>query len=304
MNNEWWIDFVAGWVSGAASVIACQPLDTILTRLQAAGNKQIQTQAFTTAGTTITGRQLISNYGISSLWKGSSSMIGAVPFQNALLMSGYGFGKRYAAAYDNSNENTNTLLPVFIGGCVGGILQSFLMSPIEWIKVNQQISITNNSTTTAGGTGTNVTKQFLQNKSNLWNRGLTATLLRDGIPHGVWFVSYEYCKTILINNNSSSSSSSSFYKTVTVPIVSGAFAATAAWTVGYPFDIIKTRIQANDNYNNHTIKGVYETGLILIKESNGNIIRGLYRGFTLKLIRAIPASMIGFFTYEYVASSI
>jgi hypothetical protein len=33
-------------------------------------------------------------------------------------------------------------------------------------------------------------------------------------------------------------------------------------------------------------------------------MRGLYRGFTLKLIRSIPASMIGFFTYEYVASSI
>ena len=129
------------------------------------------------------------------------------------------------------------------------------MSPIEWIKVNQQISITNtnnSNTTTAGGTGTNVMKQFLQNKSKLWNRGLTATLLRDGIPHGVWFVSYEYCKTILMSSSSlsekpddddedetsnnssmssssSSSSSSSFYKTVTVPIVSGAFAATAAW---------------------------------------------------------------------------
>ena len=268
MNNEWWIDFVAGWVSGAVSVIACQPLDTILTRFQAAqGNcKQIQTrQALTTAASSLstattitTGRKLISNYGISSLWKGSSSMIGAVPFQNALLMSGYGFGKRYAAAYDNknNNENTNTntnllLLPVFIGGCVGGIVQSFLMSPIEWIKVNQQISITNtnNSNTTTAG-GTNVMKQFLQNKSKLWNRGLTATLLRDGIPHGVWFVSYEYCKTMLMSsssvsekhdedddddedetskNNSSSSSSSSFYKTVTVPIVSGAFAATAAW---------------------------------------------------------------------------
>jgi hypothetical protein len=92
-----------------------------------------------------------------------------------------------------------------------------------------------------------VMKQFLNNKSNLWNRGLTATLLRDGIPHGCWFASYEYCKTIMSSSSSSeiydyeassnkndsdsssSSSSSSFYKTVTVPVVSGAFAATAAW---------------------------------------------------------------------------
>jgi solute carrier family 25 carnitine/acylcarnitine transporter 20/29 len=281
MDNEWWIDFVAGWVSGAVSVVACQPLDTILTRLQAGGNVLVVVQPVQAAGVqaaagvtasatvagagagagttaslsistaTITGRTLISNFGIRSLWKGSSPMIGAVPFQNALLMGGYGFGKRYADNSNNSNNgnsnNSNTLLPVFIGGCIGGILQSFLMSPIEWIKVNQQTSITAISTSSNNTAGTTVMKQFLNNKSNLWNRGLTATLLRDGIPHGCWFASYEYCKTIMSSSSSSeiydyeassnkndsdsssSSSSSSFYKTVTVPVVSGAIAATAAW---------------------------------------------------------------------------
>lgn len=40
----------------------------------------------------------------------------------------------------------------------------------------------------------------------------------------------------------------------------------------------------------------------LVEEANGNIIRGLYRGFMLKLVRAVPASMIGFTTYEFVAN--
>jgi solute carrier family 25 (mitochondrial carnitine/acylcarnitine transporter), member 20/29 len=75
--------------------------------------------------------------------------------------------------------------------------------------------------------------------------------------------------------------------------------------VGYPFDIIKTRIQANYNINNdYHIMSVYQTAIELIKESNGNIVRGLYRGFALKLIRAIPASMIGFTTYEWVAGQL
>jgi solute carrier family 25 carnitine/acylcarnitine transporter 20/29 len=71
--------------------------------------------------------------------------------------------------------------------------------------------------------------------------------------------------------------------------------------VGYPFDIIKTRIQATPHT---TSLGIYDTGKQLIAEANGNIIAGLYRGFGLKLIRAIPASMIGFTTYEWVAGQL
>ena len=67
--------------------------------------------------------------------------------------------------------------------------------------------------------------------------------------------------------------------------------------VGYPFDIIKTRIQSTN-----TSMGIYETGLQLVKESNGDIAKGLYRGFGLKLVRAVPASMVGFTTYEFVAN--
>lgn len=67
--------------------------------------------------------------------------------------------------------------------------------------------------------------------------------------------------------------------------------------VGYPFDIIKTRIQAAPQH-----QGIYTTALELVREANG--IGGLYRGFGLKLVRAIPASMVGFLTYETVAGFI
>lgn len=84
-------------------------------------------------------------------------------------------------------------------------------------------------------------------------------------------------------------------------------------SVGYPFDIIKTRIQATSaaattsaksSSSGAAVLGVYETGLQLIREANGSVLRGLYRGFGLKLVRSIPASMIGFFAYEFVSDSI
>jgi solute carrier family 25 (mitochondrial carnitine/acylcarnitine transporter), member 20/29 len=221
------IDFFAGWCSGAVSVLMIQPLDTILTRLQAtpALSGATSSAAIGTSTVTLQARGLVSNAGVSALWRGSSAMIGAVPMQNALLMGGYGIGKSWNEK--TSAQDQALLSNVFIGGCVGGLAQSFLMSPVELVKVRQQC--VGQSATTAG-------KEVLQgliSPSRSW-RGLNATILRDGIPHGVWFASYEWTKNKLAVQFEGTSG-----EKMTVPLVSGAVAATTAWGVGYPFDIIK-----------------------------------------------------------------
>ena len=79
-------------------------------------------------------RGMVSNFGVASLWRGSSAMIGAVPFQNALLMTGYGAGKRWSESSESSS-NSDVLMGVFVGGCVGGVLQSFVMSPVRIVNL-------------------------------------------------------------------------------------------------------------------------------------------------------------------------
>ncbi len=64
------------------------------------------------------------------------------------------------------------------------------------------------------------------------------------------------------------------------------------------FDLIKTRIQAGSG------KGIFATVKVLVDESGGRVLQGLYKGFLLKLVRAIPASAIGFLTYEKTAKYI
>mmetsp|Transcript_26829 Transcript_26829/g.54171 ORF Transcript_26829/g.54171 Transcript_26829/m.54171 type:complete len:105 (+) Transcript_26829:404-718(+) len=85
---------------------------------------------------------------------------------------------------------------------------------------------------------------------------------------------------------------------IAIPMLSGALAATVAWLVGYPFDLIKTRIQAGSG------NGIVGTARDLVNESGGQVIRGLYKGFTLKLYRSIPASAIGFLAYETAAKAL
>ena len=347
-----WIDFTAGWISGGISTLAIQPVDTILTRMQAnvsihhhnvvpstsssTLNKVTQVSSATSSATSASAamvvrptsifRSMISNFGITSLWRGSSAMIGAVPIQNAVLMTGYGYGKRWTTGSDDddvdnndsSSSRSDVFLGVFMGGCVGGILQSFVMSPIELIKVTQQVigksglaatssvisglfkptTFTSSSSSSSGSATTTI---------SAW-RGLGATLLRDGIPHGVWFASYEYAKVELtkykqqndINNNDNERRNTSSEDEIVIPMLSGAFAATTAWGIGYPFDLIKTRIQAGTSSG-----GIISTAKDIIKESpDGRAFYGLYRGFGLKLIRSIPASAIGFLVYETAAKAL
>ena len=157
------------------------------------------------------------------------------------------------------------------------------------MKVTQQVEGASASSAT-----TNVARGLFST-SGAW-RGLSATMLRDGIPHGVWFASYEYAKTSLALQSRSEGGEENGKADVAIPMLSGAFAATTAWLVGYPADLIKTRIQAGSGE-----RGVLDVTRELIRESGGRPILGLYRGLTLKLCRAIPASAIGFLTYETAA---
>ena len=268
-NNVFMIDLMSGWVSGGVSIFCSQPIDTILTRKQAGSVFQKGGKGSMTA-----------------LWRGSSAMISAVPLQNAMLMAGYGVGKRFA---ENSKPD-NVILSVFIGGCTGGLVQSFLMSPIELIKVNQQVS------------GASLVNAATLVSTNLFSRsigwkGLEATILRDGIPHGIWFASYEYSKRKLeemvdINRNSN-------YNKSFIALSSGAFAAATAWGVGYPFDIVKTRIQASVEP-----KSVLSTIKDILRESKGHPFSNLYKGFSLKLAKAVPASAVNFYVYEAVSQQL
>jgi len=299
-QNEVLVDLIAGWASGAVSIICCQPIDTILTRIQAKPLNFAAPKAHNIGG--VTSQQFrwnttlpssassvsvrsIPSFG-SGLWRGSFAMIGAIPIQNSLLMAGYGYGKRVS---EQQYPDSPNLFGVFIGGIVGGILQSFLMSPVELIKVNQQVH-----TKTSFTSASQEVVLGIFRKKVAW-RGLEATLLRDGIPHGVWFASYEYMKSLLsqeLDPESKGDNSS------IIALSSGSFAAFTAWLVGYPFDLIKTRIQVSGGNQ----KGIMDTAKDIIRESNGRPFAGLYRGFGLKLAKAVPSSAINFFVYEKAVS--
>ncbi len=291
-SDEIVVDLVAGWASGGISVVCSQPVDTVLTRVQANKVDTIRPRSTSTYHIT---KHFIGNNGISSLWRGSSAMIGAIPFQNAIMMAGYGYGKRWSEHHNPDN----VLLGIFIGGCTGGIAQSFLMSPVELIKVNQQVIGRSLSSAT-----NMIASDVASREMNIAWRGLGATLLRDGLPHGIWFASYDYTKDYLEKLRKIDGNENVLLKSnSSIPLLSGAFAAFAAWAIGYPFDIIKTRIQAVEGPGTERLT-VSQATRDILQESKGRPLAFLYRGFWLKIVKAVPASAINFFVYESVANNL
>lgn len=276
-DTNYWVDFVAGWCAGAAGVVLVQPVDTLLTRYQAG----LQPSVLMT---------ISDGKKAAALYRGAWPMIYSVPLQNMLLMGGYGIGQSLYAP-----DDATKYAAIFVSGSLGGVAQSFLMSPIELIKIQrqcQEIVATNTTTTTTTSNNSTASSSILW-KRLVPTRGLGATILRDGLPHGVWFVSYQWCKDYMEDAQ---------YNDIATPLVSGAVAAIVAWTVGYPADLIKTKIQyttTTTTAGEHL--GIWETTRQVVQTSGW---RGLYKGFTWKLVRAIPASMVGFGVYEMVKKQI
>ena len=281
-------DFVAGWVSGVAGLMATQPIDYVLTRLQSGSAAQ--------AGEATGGMR-----GLVGMWRGVMPLVATVPLNNAMLMYGYGVGKGWS-----EKGNSHSYWPIFLGGCAGGFVQSFLQSPVELLKVRLQLAAAGEAPSTGA-----LTLSLLRNDGGgaaalaapvlppLLSKGLTATLLRDVAPHGVWFTSYEWSKRSLERRAAAADpavAAAAAAKGEPPPLstaaqlAAGSYAAFAAWMVGYPADLIKTRCQMEGGPESvrAAVRVVYAEGGIA----------AFYNGLVLKLLRAVPQSAIAFFAYE------
>ena len=256
------IDSAAGFIAGAVVTIVFQPFDSILTQNQYHRRS---------AGAAV--NALLAKGGGPALWRGTLPALALVPLQNALLMTGYGFGARFGGSRaDDEPERAaprKALAPVFFGGCAGGLAQSFVASPFELAKVRRQLF--------ASAPGASAA-----------TRGLAATFYRDVVPHGVWFVAYDVARAALDDPDDPGAAAP--------PLAGGAFAAALAWLVGYPFDLLKTRIQGSPT----PVSLADATRAVLRDAGPGpsGAVLALYRGFALKLLRAVPSNSLNFYVYE------
>jgi solute carrier family 25 carnitine/acylcarnitine transporter 20/29 len=300
------LDFFAGCVAGTLSILACHPLDTIRIRLQSGQFSSIS-ECF---------RSSLKNEGALGLYKGlvpplvgvsliNASLFGMKAVTQGMLESmddksaaaagaGAGAGAGavdvagVGAGQPSSTSDQPNLKHLMISGATAGLASGFLSSPIELLKIRQQLDQRGSDAAKLS----HLTRTIVKNSGVLsLFRGLSATMLREIPSFPAYFVTYEYSKIYLQKLLPDDSSVSD---TVAI-LTAGSLAGIAGWVFVYPIDVIKTKIQSEPSLIWKDRVSCSQMYRRLLKESGPSVFM---RGFGATILRAVPTNAVIFGAYE------
>lgn len=170
--------------------------------------------------------------------------------------------------YFRSLKEAPLISSPFVSGLLTGIAISIVETPTELVKIRMQ-------TNQRGKYG-----QVMRNIMGNPFQGFTATCWRNGIGVGLYFHAYEH-----IMEKYGGSSEARKYA---ASLFGGSVAGMACWAGAYPFDYMKTQIQAGEKLSLHS----------------WSQMRRMFTGFTPCIVRAGLVNPFVFLTYECVKSKL
>ncbi|ODV84536.1 hypothetical protein CANARDRAFT_8520 [[Candida] arabinofermentans NRRL YB-2248] len=274
-------DFTAGFIAGGVQVLIGQPFDLVKVRLQT-GQYQTPIQAF--LGT-------LKGEGLLAFYKGTLAPLIGVGCCVSLQF--YGFHETKRALLKNGKKDQLTLPEFYICGVVAGIVNAPVTSPVEQIRILLQTQ--KNDLKKYSGPKDAVLKIY---NNHGWNkglfRGLGITTLRDGHAYGVWFLTYEWLMRKACKKQNIERSQVPTYQLLTF----GALAGNALWLSTYPFDVVKSLVQADSFGKESKWNGSSLNAAKNVWNKQG--LSGFWRGLGPTLLRAVPCSAATFTTAEFV----
>lgn len=197
---------------GIAGVVSGHPFDTIKVRLQSQDSHKPLYR-----GTLHCAQSIVRDEGFRGLFKGMASPIIGVAVVNSLLFGVYGglleYQMQSSPLPEDGSPRQPTLLQIFIAGSLSGVVNAFVSSPIELVKIRMQnqgvnaLHPTGDAPVTTPSTINAASKPMgpLQCTRHIWRteglrgvyRGLPVTLIRETPSYGMYFMSYELlCRTL------------------------------------------------------------------------------------------------------------
>ncbi|XP_023246548.1 mitochondrial 2-oxodicarboxylate carrier [Copidosoma floridanum] len=276
------IQIGSGGSAGFVEVCIMHPMDLVKTRLQL----QVKTKGsdptyYTGIGDCL--KKMYRNEGFFSYWKGIVPPILVETPKRAVKFFTF---EQYKQLF-LFGASAPTPLTFSCAGLCAGFTEGFLVNPFEVIKVQLQSNrkhVKDSPSTMA------ITKEIIRKHGfglNGLNKGLTATLLRNGIFNGFYFGFYHSVKSSVPSNPNSTYE---FLTKVAIGFCSGSFAS----CLNIPFDVAKSRIQGPEG---HKYKGTLRTIAIVYKAEG---FRALYKGLVPKVVRLGPGGAIMLVVYDYM----
>ncbi|KAI0249666.1 mitochondrial carrier domain-containing protein [Lactifluus subvellereus] len=321
------LDFLAGTVAGVSGLVVGFPFDTVKYRFQNPSPTARYHSTFH-ALTTITREERLHG-----LYKGISSPLATAPLLNGMLFATYRFLMKLQTRLDHdhdpeggSQDEAPTLVQVFNAAAGCGLATTILTTPIELIKIQQQKQqqhLPAHEVARIPPARTVGLQIFRAGGTRLLYRGLTPTILRDVGGYGLYFFGYEGTLRLFAPPPAPPDEA-----TATPPapapahrwaplLLAGGVAGILGWIVTFPFDVLKTRMQAEDIPGTGTGTstgsaaphphphrppfplGTWRTARTMYAEPDGGS-RIFWRGLTPTIIRAVPVNMAVFGTFEAV----
>jgi len=280
-------DFIAGTFAGVAIILVSHPFDTIKVRLQTLSPLLFR-------GSLDCLRKTIRGEGFLGLYKGSFGPLLTTPLLNAIVFGSYGLAKRWIEVDDS---RPLTIVQHGLAGAFGGFANSIISGPVEYVKTQLQIQqevkvyrgqwdCLRNIVATTGFRGI--------------FRGLTSTICREVPGYGGQFATYEYVKRQLTPHGKCSDDIGALGF-----LFAGGLGAVVGWTFCYPFDVCKSKIQAESftqpskyKKNRYLLDGgLIDCARQTYKQES---IRGFWRGYVPCVVSGFPANAAGFLVYEAV----
>jgi solute carrier family 25 (mitochondrial carnitine/acylcarnitine transporter), member 20/29 len=174
-----------------------------------------------------------------------------------------------------------------LSGAAAGFMQMIASTPVEHIWVRCQIQ------TKSGKDFVPPRKVFMNiykeyGISGLY-RGVSATFMREVIGNALYFGFYETMKTKYNPIKSDGTRDKLSFGSV---VVFGALSGIAYWLPSYPWDIIKTRMQAE---RIDWPSSMFQIAKQIHAESG---INGFFKGLSPCLMRALPVNAAVFLGFE------
>ncbi|KAF0976364.1 hypothetical protein FDP41_004591 [Naegleria fowleri] len=303
---------LAGSIGGISGIIVGHPLDTIRVRLQT----QTSSSKF---GAIHFLKEAVVKEGARSLFKGLLSPLIGEAINNCILFGVYnGLLPNVLKTLLGSNlsEEEQTMIrrssiPIqFVSGSLAGFCIAFVVCPTELIKIRLQTSTDHIKTRSTSGTLGR--RGFVDCAKFIWKyegglrgiyHGFSSTLIRELSFNGVYFATYEQCKTrfaryLAVKQMEGGADEEQIKKKTEemrsdprVILSSGGLAGLGAWGLCYQTDVVKSLIQSRSPVA--AAKGEYSVKVLdVFNECRKS--KSLFKGLTPTLVRAVPVNAVTF----------
>jgi solute carrier family 25 carnitine/acylcarnitine transporter 20/29 len=288
---------MSGSIAGAIGVGVAFPLDTLKTKSQVLAQKQKDTSIqANTDGSLMFESSDVSNLNMFQLivyvyrQEGLNGFFGGVKG----MMAGQAIIKSVAFSANSSAllflQETYPISPtssLLLAACFSGFVTSFLVTPIERIKILMQ------SNSSKYKNEIDCLKVIIKNDKQgiigVMKKGLGPTLAREVPSYGIYFLIYGLLMQLPIATELGTFA----------PLVFGALTGMLSWLPVYPVDVVKTLIQANDGTEESS--SAIDVSIQLFQDRG---IGAFFDGITPKMLRAAVNHSVTFFIYDFIFNAL